>query len=244
MGLPITRRDPRDDEKRMNPDMPMRFFEVDDDLRITERRLPHWSQAGTVSFITWRTVDSMPPQILDAWRSDRLQWLHAHGVDANRPDWSERLYELGKPAVLEFQRTFWNRWHDALDAGHGSCVLRTPALAEIVANALHHFDGERYRLLDFVIMPNHVHLLASFPDEQAMLDQCESWKHFTATRINRRLGDKGRFWQADAFDHLLRSEEQFQYLRRYIADNPAKAGLTLNKSIHFSRNLEYSSRNP
>src|SRR5204862_6392833 len=104
----------------------------------------------------------------------------------------------------------WNRWHDGLDAGHGACVLRQRALAEVVENSLRHFDGDRYELLDFVIMPNHVHLLAAFPDEDAMLAQCESWKHYTATQINRRLKQKGRLWQEDAFDHLVRGEAQFQ----------------------------------
>jgi len=78
---------------------------------------------------------------------------------------------------------------------------------------------------DFVVMPNHVHLLAAFPDEGSMLAQCESWKHYTATKINRFLGRSSRFWQQDGFDHLVRSVEQFEYLRAYIADNPRRAHL-------------------
>jgi type I restriction enzyme R subunit len=116
-------------------------------------------------------------------------------------------------------------------------VLRRPELAGLVAKSLRHFDGERYLMLDFVVMPNHVHLLAAFPDEAAMLAQCESWKHYTATGINRALGQKGRFWQADAFDHLVRSERQFAYLRHYIADNPKKAGLRAGEYLHYSRPL-------
>jgi type I restriction enzyme R subunit len=92
-------------------------------------------------------------------------------------------------------------------------------------------------MLDFVIMPNHVHVLASFPDEAAMLGECESWKHFTATKINRQLGQKGRFWQQDAFDHLVRTEEQFQYLRKYIATNPTKAKLQPGDFAHYSKAL-------
>jgi putative transposase len=86
-------------------------------------------------------------------------------------------------------------------------------------------------------MPNHVHLLAAFPDEEAMLAQCESWKHYTATQINRRLGENGRFWQQDGFDHLVRSEEQWEYLRRYIAANPARARLSEGEYLHFSKKL-------
>lgn len=83
-------------------------------------------------------------------------------------------------------------------------------------------------------MPNHCHLLASFPDEHSMLDQCESWKHFTAREINRELKQRGRFWQQDAFDHLVRTEEQFRFLREYIAQNPTKAGLSRGEFLHWS----------
>ena len=120
---------------------------------------------------------------------------------------------------------------------HRACVLRTPALAEIVARSLYHFDGERYLLLDFVIMPKPRSLAGDVSRRECMLEQCESWKHFTATQLNRQLHDQGRFWQSDAFDHLLRSEEPFEYLRRYIADNPAKAGLNAEEVLRFSKPL-------
>ena len=99
------------------------------------------------------------------------------------------------------------------------------ALAEIISKSLLHFDGDRYEMMDFVVMPNHLHFLATFPDKQSMLAQCESWKHFTATKINAALGQNGRFWQQDAFDHLVRHEAQLARLKDYIAGNPAQARL-------------------
>ena len=80
-------------------------------------------------------------------------------------------------------------------------------------------------MTDFVVMPNHVHVLVAFPNAESQLAQCESWKHFTAVKINRKLGQERRFWQQDGFDHLVRSNEQFEYLRLYIAGNPKKANL-------------------
>lgn len=177
----------------------------------------------------------MPKSVLDCWYNGRRVWLERHGIDPERADWKQRLRELGHQAEREFLDTFWNRWHDALDAGHGARELARREPAEIVASSLRHFDGDRYLLLDFVIMPNHVHLLAAFPDEETMLLQCESWKRFTATRINALLGRKGRFWQQDEFDHLVRSEEQFLFLRRYIAENPRKANLPLSRALHYCR---------
>ena len=136
-----------------------------------------------------------------------------------------------------------DRWNGHLDDCHGACVLRRPELSQIVADSLRHFDGDRYELTDFVVMPNHVHVLAAFPRSEAMLQQCDSWKHFTATKINRILGVKGRLWQQDGFDHLVRSSEQFEYLRDYIASNPIKAKLKPNDyRMYSSRSAEFISR--
>ena len=213
----------------------MRFFDPNDDLLITQRKLPHWSQDGSVVFITWRTADSMPKDVLERWRADRNRWLDVHGIDPTEKGWKMLVQELPPDLMIEYHDRFTTRWHDTLDAGHGDCVLSQPEIADIVANSLLHFDGDRYEMLDFVIMPNHVHLLATFPDKAAMIDQCDSWKHFTARQINRRLGALGRFWQQDAFDHLVRHEGQFRRLRDYIAQNPVKAGLRADQARLWSK---------
>ncbi|MFO0905410.1 MAG: transposase [Pirellulales bacterium] len=75
------------------------------------------------------------------------------------------------------------------------------------------------------VMPNHVHLLAAFSDSAWMRRQVASWLHYTAAQIHRRLGLSGHFWQQEPFDHLVRSPEQYDYLRNYIAANPARARL-------------------
>jgi len=213
------------------------LFDPESDVGITERGLPHWAQAGALTFITWRTDDSIPAPVLAQWRADRCRWLRAHGIDPNHPEWQARLAALAPGLRREFGRTFSKRWHDALDAGHGACVLRRPELAQVVADSLMHFDGNRYTLSDFVVMPNHVHVLAAFRDEPAMLAQCESWKHYTAVKINRALGRKGRFWEQDGFDHLVRTVDKFEAIRRYIASNPAKANLSAGQFIHFTKPL-------
>jgi putative transposase len=184
----------------------------------------------------------MPKAVLDQWYGDRARWLRRHGIDPDAPSWGRQLQQRDPKLAHEFLDAFWNSWHDALDASHGACVLRQPELAEIVAKSLHHFDGERCVLLDFVVMPNHAHVLVSFPDEDAMLAQCESWKHFTATQINRRLKQQGRLWQQDAFDHLVRNERQFEYLRGYIAANPEKARLRPGEYVHYSKDVRAASR--
>jgi type I restriction enzyme R subunit len=221
------------DERR--GEIPLHLFDRSAETQIVERRLPHWSQPGAISFLTWRTNDSLPREVLDAWFDQRDRWLHARGIDPYQPGWHEQLGRLDRQEARSFLDQIWNHWHDALDECKGECVLRRPVLSKVVAKSLLHFDGVRYVMLAFVVMPNHVHLLAAFVDEQSMLDQCEHWKHYTATQINRRLGQKGRFWQQDGFDHLVRSEAQFEYLRKYIAANPTRARLSAGEYRHYSR---------
>jgi type I restriction enzyme R subunit len=220
----------------------MRFFDPEDDLLVVERRLPHWAQDGVVVFITWRTQDSLPKAVLQMWLAERDRWLTAHGIDPNLRDWKLRVQQLASAEMREFHDHFTTRWHDELDAGHGACVLRRSELSEIVASSLRLFDGERYEMLDFVVMPNHVHLLAVFSDKAAMLKQCGSWKHYTAREINVRLGLKGRFWQQDAFDHLVRHEAQLSRLRQYIAENPIKARLLAGEYSHYSTVKHHAER--
>ena len=212
----------------------MQVFDPNQEYAVIERGLPHWSQAGTVAFITWRTWDSLPEKVIRQWQEERSAWLIRHNIDPMSPDWEVRLCSLNPNLLRELKQILSDRWNDHLDACHGSCVLRQSELSKIVADSLLHFDGDRYDLTDFVVMPNHVHLMAAFPDADSQLKQCESWKHFMATKINALLKRTKRFWQQDAFDHLVRSNEQFDHLGRYIADNPKKANLKPGEFVVYS----------
>jgi type I restriction enzyme R subunit len=211
------------------------FFDPTAEVAIYEHCRPHWSQAGAVVFITFRTHDSIPREVVRRWDREKHAWRHARG---HRSDahWSEILPTLSDDERAQFQKMFGRTREEFLDTCHGRCLLKEPELARIVADALLHFDGERYRMGDFVVMPNHVHLLAAFPTPDAMKEQCDSWLHFTATHINKRIKAKGKLWQQEPFDHLVRNPEQYQYLRDYIAENPRKANLKSGEYYH--RRLE------
>ncbi len=202
---------------------------------VVWRKLPHWSQAGTVCFITWRTWDSMPAAVVRDWQAQRDTWLRQNGVDPAVPGWKAVVQNWPMQRIREFRKFLSDRWSEHLDALHGECVLRRPDCSRLVADSLRHFDEDRYSLCDYVVMPNHVHVLAAFADEEAMLAQCESWKRYTARRINEALGRNGRFWAQDAFDHLVRSPDEFERLRRYIAENPQSARLKAGEYLHYSK---------
>ncbi|MBN1853037.1 MAG: hypothetical protein JW829_09950 [Pirellulales bacterium] len=75
---------------------------------------------------------------------------------------------MGKVDRDRIQWKLTERWDAFLDECHGACLLKQADLARIVADSLFHFDSDRYLLTDFVVMPNHVHLMASFFDEEAI----------------------------------------------------------------------------
>ncbi|MEQ1824557.1 MAG: transposase, partial [Pirellula sp.] len=91
----------------------------------------------------------------------------------------------------------------------------------------------RYHISDFVIMPNHVHVMVCFLPGVRLLAQCKSWKHYAATQINQILGTTGEFWQSESFDHLVRDADHFNRFRKYIDENPTKAGLRREDCIHY-----------
>jgi REP element-mobilizing transposase RayT len=104
-------------------------------------------------------------------------------------------------------------------------VLWEERVAKIVEHAFLAFDGERYRLHAWTIMPNHVHVLLSILPRMPLGAIVGSWKRFTARAANRVLGRKGEFWQIDYWDRFIRHEEHFSWTENYIDLNPVKAGL-------------------
>lgn len=115
-----------------------------------------------------------------------------------------------------------------LDAGMGNCWLRRPEIARIVEDALLHFDGMRYWLIAWTIMPNHVHVLLEEHRDFSMGPIVGSWKRFSARQANRVLGRTGPFWQDDYWDTYIRNERHFDSTVSYIENNAVKAGLASN----------------
>ena len=212
-------------------------FDPKAEFFIEERMKPHWSQAGAIVFATFRTRDSIPVQVLNRWEREKKDWIlravarvfkednDLLGLNLQAFHWSRTLLLLPLWERQQFNR-FFNAQHEStLDDCLGACLLKHTEISRVVADSLMFFDRERYCMGDFVIMPNHVHLLVSFGSPEAMRVQFASWLRYTARRINEITNSSGRFWQQEPFDHLVRSVDQYQYLRKYIEDNPKKACL-------------------
>jgi len=103
-------------------------------------------------------------------------------------------------------------------------VMSDPSLAAIVEAALLHFQGERIALHAWVVMPDHVHVVVT-PLTHTLAEVIQSWKSFTAHQINRALGQSGRVWQSESFDHIVRSNDDYDRFVGYVDRNPVEAGL-------------------
>ena len=220
-------------------------FDPAAEYEIRDRCKPHWSQTGTVVFITMRLADSVPRDLIRQWDRERIDWLRRAGVlPRDDENWRPAVELLEDSERERFTKHFHRLRETTLDESLGDCVLQHPAASQQVATSLMKFDGDRYHMGDFVIMPNHVHLMAVFTDKASMLKQCTGWMHYTARQINQSLGRRGALWQTDPFDHLVRSGDQYDYLRGYIRDNPRKAGLEPRKILyrHHPDTLEQAMR--
>jgi putative transposase len=165
------------------------------------RRLPHIYETGQAVFLTWRLHDSLPPN--RAFRTGSVTSGQAF---------------VAMDRLLDEART-------------GSFYLRQPALADMLVEAIHHNADVlmHYALHAFVVMPNHVHVLAAPAVALSILTK--SLKGITAKRANTMLALTGSpFWQEESYDHLVRHAQEFDKIRNYIEENPVRAGLVREAS--------------
>jgi carbamoylphosphate synthase large subunit/REP element-mobilizing transposase RayT len=200
-------------------------FDEQTKIQQTKRHLPHWEQPGATYFITFRLIDSVAQDVLRQWQDERERWIKAHPQP-----WDWRT-------AREYMRLCEESREEWLDRGHGSCLLRQPAIADIVASTLKHFDRERYVLDAFVVMPNHIHALVKPLGSHSLSSILHSWKSFSANAINRQVDRQGSLWMAENFDTIVRNTAHLKACRDYIAQNPVKAGLGAGDFVLETRGL-------
>nr|MBF0223333.1 transposase [Desulfobulbaceae bacterium] len=187
----------------------IRYFDKEDEIVNLSGNLPHWRQDDVSYFVTFRTADSLPKEKLELWQQEKDEWLSLHPEPQD------------KNTKQEFIKKFPERLQKWLDQGFGKCLLKELEHKEIVQNALKHFAGEHYDLDEFVVMPNHVHVVVTPKKGYELSTILHSWKSFTATQINRKTGQSGAFWQKESFDHIVRNPEQLEKIRAYIRNHSA-----------------------
>ena len=178
--------------------------------------LPHCDYPWLTQFVTFRLADSMPA-------TRRTEWDHFLKIE----DVRDRRTKL----------------EEYLDRGVGECRLRNLGIARLAEETLLHFHNDRYELLAWCVMPNHIHALVHV--WQTPLGQMiQSWKRFIATNAeaaqterrsptrrvsNEPINTPARRavlqWEREYWDTFMRDEEQEKKAVRYIENNPVKANL-------------------
>lgn len=213
--------------------IPFRDFDERGDVRIySNGTLPHWRQADCTYFVTFRLADSLPVGVRREFEQDRNRWLLQRGIgipgsDLEKPvNWVTVLKRLSQCDQRILVRTMADKLNRYLDAGYGTCLLKRREYAELVAESLSFFHGLRVLTGDFVVMPNHVHVLMRPLAGYELEDVLQSIKSFTASKINKRESCDGSLWMRGSYDHIVRDSEQLLAFQRYIHANPEKAGLS------------------
>lgn len=113
-----------------------------------------------------------------------------------------------------------------IDAGHGSCILQNPAVARMTQESFLHFDGIRYRLLAWAVMPNHIHVLIDQINGWTLNRIVATWKKRTASQIRHLHPDYPLpVWHREFWDRFIRDEQHLKDAIEYDEENPVKAGL-------------------
>jgi REP element-mobilizing transposase RayT len=169
--------------------------------------LPHYDDGSRMQFVTCRLFDSLPQKILERFCAE-LEAIGAKNIERETMILIEKY----------------------LDLGYGECFLKKREIAGIVKNSLQKFDGERYKLIAWVIMPNHIHFLLKPLNGWELNKILQSFKSFTAQEANKLLNRGGTFWMREYFDRYIRDAEHFEKAFRYIENNPVKAKFCENPS--------------
>ena len=183
------------------------FLRKDEFIDISNSRdIPHWHQSGVMQFVTFRLNDSIPKSKLNQFKETKEEWFKR-----NPRPWT---FEQ----IIEYEDLIDNldKW---LNSGHGSCILKYDEVQRIVEDSLTFFDGVRYELHDYIIMPNHVHMLIIPEINYSISEILHSIKSFSAHQINKILNRKGKLWQKESFDRMIRSHSDFFDKKEYIKHN-------------------------
>jgi putative transposase len=159
--------------------------------------LPHYDKPGTLQMFTFRLADAMPASL-------RHEWDPLIAITDER----ERRTKL----------------EAYLDQGRGECALREAKVAKAVEAVFLRGDGQHYRMIAWVVMPNHAHILVelgTLPMDKLL----KVWKGTSANEANRVLNRQGTFWLEEYWDRYMRDEEHFRKAKHYLEWNPVKAGL-------------------
>ncbi len=164
--------------------------------------IPHFDGGEIAQFLTFRLFDSLPKETVEQWR--------------------EETKELGEHGKVIFRKNV----EKFLDTGFGECFMKDDRIAQLVENGLLFHQNKKFDLTAWVVMPNHMHFLATPLEKIELREIAHSIKSYAAHEANKMLNRTGQFWQHEPFDRYIRNRRHFVNVIKYIENNPVKAGLS------------------
>lgn len=200
------------------------------EVAIYRRNLPHIHPAGGTFFITFRLKDTLPVHILKRLLDERNKSLKGLAENLSESEYKKQKYNADKRFFKGY-----DAWLDRCE--NGPVWLKNPAIAQIVTNKMHDLDTERYHLIAYTVMSNHVHLVFRLIEKKNELQKGGKTKDYplaatmkllkgsTAHMCNQLLKRSGQFWHHESYDHYVRNEKELRRIIKYVINNPVKAGL-------------------
>ena len=167
----ILRSSSQTSQRKLTTEMSLKNSSHQAELRAagwhTRGYLPHFDGRAIPQFLTLHLGDSIPKKVIERWER---QLIHLDEDEAR----------------IVLQR----RIEKYLDQGYGECYLRDCAMANLVQESLLKFDGIRYNLFSWVIMPNHSHSLFTRAEDWELELLMKAHKSYTAHEANKILNRK------------------------------------------------------
>ena len=189
----------------------------------TSTYLPHWRIPGATYAVTFRVKDSLPAAVLKEYERKNPSCSKRCHQEKQRAGSRDTIRFAAGNSQRRSKHSLNPIIEPALHAADGPQPLADPAIARMMLQSLKHFDGVRYDLFAWSVMPNHVHALLT-PHEGHELgeDSSSDGKPTRRRRANRMLGTTGTFWQEEYYDHIVRDGEDLKHQVTYILGNPGK----------------------
>ena len=210
------------------------------------RHYPHIGQDSTLVCVTFRLADSLSESQLAELEERKHEWPKAHPEpwdETTSNEWSQEVRdridkwldaghgsciladERCRKVVEEALEFFDSNGHpgptDVSSVGGGAVRdgqdARRPS--ETGPTDVSSVGRACYRLHSYVVMPNHVHVLFELFAGEDLPRIVQSWKSYTAKRLNELLGRSGNVWREEYFDRLIRNPEHYENVVRYIRKN-------------------------
>ncbi len=189
---------------------------------VHQRNLPHIYVERAIFFITFRLKNSIPLEVLEKMKAEKEMKMLEIMQNKNLSE-SQK-----KEALYVEEKRFFGKYDQALHKyAHADDFLRKTEIAQIVADKMHEYDKERYDLIAYCIMSNHVHLLFNTDgyEKYVVSDTMQLIKGGSGFLCNRVLGREGAFWQQESYDHYVRNQKELTNIEYYVVENPVKASL-------------------